>query len=154
MEQQDLLQDLELEIFFQKASVGARFLNLSIDFACIILLVLIFEVIRDLFFLMGNSPQLDTVQLKDIRYYLLLQYLLGAAISVLFYTFIEGFSKGRTLGKLITGTRAVKLDYSAITIKDAFTRSLCRVVPFEIFSGFGTPWHDRWTDTQVVKVQK
>jgi hypothetical protein len=32
-----------------------------------------------------------------------------------------------------------------------FFRSLCRLVPFEPLSGFGYPWHDRWTKTMVIK---
>ncbi len=47
------------------------------------------------------------------------------------YTLLEGAAKGKTLGKLITGTRALKIDGSNLTWKDAFLRSLCRIVPFE-----------------------
>jgi uncharacterized RDD family membrane protein YckC len=68
---------------------------------------------------------------------------------------MEGSAKGKTLGKLITGTRALKMDGGNLTWKVAFMRSLCRIVPFEAFSAFGgNPWHDRWTDTIVVKERK
>jgi hypothetical protein len=38
-----------------------------------------------------------------------------------------------------------------LTFKDALLRSLCRLIPFEVFSGFGVPWHDSLTNTMVVK---
>jgi len=61
--------------------------------------------------------------------------------------------KGRTLGKVISGTRAIRNDGGELTLKDALLRSLSRLVPFEVFSGFGTPWHDSWTNTQVIKAR-
>ena len=65
----------------------------------------------------------------------------------------ETLLKGRSLGKLITGTRAVNLDGSAISGKTAFIRGFIRAIPFEAFSALGTPpkpWHDKWTNTMVV----
>jgi uncharacterized RDD family membrane protein YckC len=64
----------------------------------------------------------------------------------------RGITKGRSLGKWITGTVAVRLDGNTINWKDAFLRSLSRIVPFEPFSALGyAPWHDKWTETTVVK---
>ena len=81
--------------------------------------------------------------------------LIMICFAVFYYTFSEGVSNGRSLGKLITGTRVVKFDDTDITWKDAFLRSLCRLVPFEPFSALGGyPWHDRWTNTKVIKVRK
>jgi hypothetical protein len=57
------------------------------------------------------------------------------------------------LGKLITGTRAIREDGVELNFKDAFLRSLSRLVPFEpfsIWSGNGI-WHDSWTKTMVIK---
>jgi len=71
---------------------------------------------------------------------------------VTLFAFIEGATKGRTLGKLITGTKAVKDDITPITWRDALMRSLCRIIPFEPLSGFGAyPWHDSTTNTRVIK---
>jgi uncharacterized RDD family membrane protein YckC len=72
---------------------------------------------------------------------------------IVYYTLCEKLFKGYTLGKLITGTKAVRLDGSALRFKDALLRSLRRMVPFEVFSGFGTPWHDSWTNTTVIKAR-
>ena len=64
----------------------------------------------------------------------------------------EKLFKGYTVGKLITGTRAIREDGKELTFKNAILRSLSRMVPFEPFSAFGgSPWHDRWTKTRVIK---
>jgi len=79
-------------------------------------------------------------------------FLISFIVIISYYTVLEGATKGRTLGKFVTGTVAVKQDGSAITWKDAFLRSLCRLVPFEPFSALGRmPWHDKWTKTIVIK---
>jgi uncharacterized RDD family membrane protein YckC len=71
---------------------------------------------------------------------------------LVYYTFCEKVFKGYTLGKLITGTKAIRNDGSELTFKDAILRSLSRIVPFEAFSALGgRPWHDTWTKTRVVK---
>ena len=81
-------------------------------------------------------------------------YLVGILNYVFYYTICEKLFKGYTLGKLITGTRAVRQDGGELTLRNAFLRSLCRLVPFEIFSGFSTlTWHDDWTDTMVIKAR-
>ena len=78
-------------------------------------------------------------------------YVISYSVIIAYFTLFEGLTRGRTLGKLITGTYAVGMDAKPVTMKQAFQRSLCRIVPFEPFSGFGTPWHDKWTATTVVK---
>ena len=82
--------------------------------------------------------------------------ILGVMISylnyIVYYTLCEKLFKGYTLGKLITGTSAIRQNGQELTLKNALLRSLSRCVPFELFSGFGTlTWHDSWTDTMVIK---
>lgn len=83
--------------------------------------------------------------------------LLGVIIAyfnyIIYYTFCEKIFRGYTLGKLITGTRAIRNDGQELTFKDALLRSLSRIVPFEALSGFGYPWHDQWTKTMVIKTR-
>jgi uncharacterized RDD family membrane protein YckC len=82
----------------------------------------------------------------------IISYIIVIINYVFYYTLCEKLFKGYTLGKLITGTRAMRQDGEALTFKDALLRSLSRLVPFEVFSGFSTlPWHDSWTNTMVVK---
>ena len=85
---------------------------------------------------------------------LLVGLIIGYFNYILYYTLSEKLFKGYTLGKLITGTRAIRQDGEELTVKDALLRSLSRCVPFEVFSGFNAlTWHDSWTDTMVVKAR-
>lgn len=83
----------------------------------------------------------------------LLGYIIAIFNYIIYYTFCEKLCKGYTLGKLISKTKAIRQDGGELTFKDAFLRSLCRIVPFEVFSGFGKlTWHDQWTKTMIVKI--
>lgn len=73
--------------------------------------------------------------------------------SIAYYTIAEYYFKGKTLGKIVTKTRAITIDNELMDIDIAFKRSISRVVPFEVFSFLGnmpTGWHDQWTDTKVI----
>jgi uncharacterized RDD family membrane protein YckC len=73
----------------------------------------------------------------------------------IYMSLIEGIFKGKSLGKLITRTKAVNLDGSAISWNSAFLRGFSRIVPFEPFSALsGIPWHDKWSDTIVIDESK
>src|SRR3989339_1465757 len=83
--------------------------------------------------------------------------LLGAIIFLIYYIPQEAFS-GRTLGKLITGTKAVSEDGTELTFGQVLGRTLCRFIPFEAFSflgGNGRPrgWHDKIPKTKVISVR-
>ena len=85
-------------------------------------------------------------------------WLLGISIAyfnyLVYYTFCEKLFKGYTLGKLLTGTKAIRNDGEELTFRNCILRSLSRIVPFEAFSAFGGhPWHDTWTNTRVVKTR-
>ena len=85
---------------------------------------------------------------------LLLAYVVTIFNYIIYYTLCEKLFRGQTIGKLITGTRAIRTDGSDLTLRNAFLRTLSRLVPFEPFSTFGgRPWHDTWTDTMVVKTR-
>ena len=142
----------ESDISYEYATTGQRFLNYLIDniimrfglsflTGAVVGVVLQF-IAPELLIRMattGSSEYFTFVIIVVIQNYLL------------YYTLCEKLFDGRTLGKLITGTKAVRLDGSSLTFKDALLRSLSRMVPFEVLSGFGVPWHDSWTDTTVIK---
>ncbi len=140
---------------YTDASTGQRFLNLIIDnilmqyglsyltgMAVGYLLITFFPETAYRFFGDENS---FTV--------LALGYLIAMVNYLVYYTFCEKVFNGYTLGKLITGSRAVRQDGKELTFRDAFLRSASRLVPFEAFSalGGGSPWHDKWTKTMVIK---
>lgn len=80
------------------------------------------------------------------------QYLFGIVLYITYYTVLEA-STGRTLGKLVTGTRVVDNDGKLPSLGRILKRSVLRLVPFEAFSFLGDSrgWHDRWSDTWVVE---
>lgn len=83
-----------------------------------------------------------------------LAYIIAIFNYLIYYTLCEKLFKGYTLGKVISGTKAIRQDGNELTFKDAFLRSASRLVPFEVFSGFSTlTWHDSWTETMVVKAR-
>lgn len=155
---EDFLQDIENEISAEPASVGARFWNFVIDYIVFYVLYIIMMGSYGLYLALSNNVEAinNLQETETLTGNTFTDALLGMAIYVAIMTLIEGVSKGRSIGKLITKTKVVKNeDASSITFKEAFLRSLCRIVPFEVLSGFGGyPWHDRWTNTAVIKIKK
>lgn len=77
----------------------------------------------------------------------------GIPIMMLYYLPMELFL-GQTLGKLVLGTKVVSVDNKPLTLKRIFGRTCARFVPFEPFSCIGrqpVPWHDKWSNTRVVR---
>lgn len=147
-----VFDELERERIPEHATTGQRFANFLLDsvLCCQILLSACLGFIIGLILV---AMGVDVLGLLDSTLSeRLFSYLIAIIAIFLFYTIFEGASKGRSLGKLITKTVAIREDGNPITWKDAALRSLCRLVPFEVFSGLsGYPWHDKWTKTMVVK---
>ncbi len=134
----------EDEIVYEPATTGARFADYIIDsiaYSIRLMIVLVGLILSG----MVSIREDDTL----FSYVCVFTAILG------YYTLIESITQGKTLGKYITGTRAVKEGGSPITLGDAFMRSICRLVPFEVLCAFGgNPWHDRWTKTMVIKERR
>src|SRR4051812_34876160 len=103
------------------ATTGQRFLNFIIDmiigyivvYAVILVLALTIPPFRE-FAISLNDGSVGSM---------LMDRLLTILLLALVFTVIEGASKGRTLGKLITGTKAVNDDdLQPISWKQAFQR--------------------------------
>lgn len=81
-------------------------------------------------------------------------YMISRVNYAIYYSISEKLFKGYTVGKLFTGTRAIRDDGAELTLKNAIHRSFSRFLPFEFLSGFGEkPWHDSWTKTTVIKAR-
>ena len=153
----DLLADLQEEIVFEHATKTQRFVNFLIDLIVYYIFVFVAGSIFAAVYIASyiadpadsSSPFADPSSINVVL------YLMNLLIFVLYYTIMEGALKGRTIGKLITGTVAMREDGSKLTWKNAFFRSLVRVIPFEplvaLFTNY--PWHDDFTNTVVVKKQ-
>ncbi|MGN6294228.1 MAG: RDD family protein [Chitinophagaceae bacterium] len=139
---------------YEQATKGQRAVNLIID-NILMRFGLTYVTGTAVGYLLGSLfPEytLRIVQDSDNLDLLLIGYIVAIFNYLIYYTICEKAFRGYTLGKLLTGTRAIRQDGGELTFKDAFLRSLSRLVPFEAFSGFGdSPWHDSWTKTTVVK---
>jgi len=148
--QQHLFADPEYHIV--QASGGKRFANYLIDLLVFYILVFMAGIVVGLV-----SPEtIDSIDDENAGFNFV-ENLVFISIFVLYTFGIEAIFKGKTFGKLMTGTRAVNEDGSNITAKTALLRGLSRVVPFEAFSALGNPsypWHDKWTRTYVIDESK
>jgi uncharacterized RDD family membrane protein YckC len=132
-----------------QASGGKRFANYIIDLIVFYALLFGSGVIIGLL----NPAAFDSIPEEDSLGYSLLDRLFGLILYGLYMFVVEALFKGKSLGKLITGTRAVNEDGSNISAKTALVRGLSRAVPFNAFSALGTPsypWHDKWAKSYVI----
>jgi uncharacterized RDD family membrane protein YckC len=141
-----LLDDFEYT--FTQASSGQRFTNWLID------RVAIYLVWRFMLYKLDVAILTLVYQYSESRVVLYVcSYLFYAAFMVLVLASQESLAHGKTLGKMITGTRAVTNHGTPLPARTAFLRNVIRLVPFEAFSALGSPcypWHDRWSHTYVV----
>ena len=145
MSQENYLSEIEAQLELTPVKPGTRFLNYLIDVLVLYFLLFIFGMV----YISLNPSGFDELSESDLN---LISYGFGIPFFVLYYTLLEGATKGKTIGKYITRTKVARLDGNPLTWRDAFLRSLSRLVPFEPLTGFsGNPWHDKWTDTTVVK---
>lgn len=74
----------------------------------------------------------------------------------LYYVGMEAML-GRTLGKLVTGTRVVSVDGTDPSIGQIIGRTLCRSIPFDplsfLFGSEPVGWHDKISGTRVISVR-
>ncbi|GAA4320719.1 RDD family protein [Flaviaesturariibacter amylovorans] len=142
--EQDLFS--EMEPVLVQADGGLRFVNLLVD------RLLFMGFIYLLGFLLGMFAPGSVDWLADINP--IVDFLLTSVLFSLYIGFQETLLNGITIGKFLTGTRAVNADGTPISAQTAFARGFSRAVPFEAFSALGTPclpWHDSWTNTYVIK---
>ena len=89
-----------------------------------------------------------------VPYQVFFRWLFTLNIGLLYYVVLEA-NYGQTLGKMATGTIVITEDGKRPDLGTIILRSLCRFIPFEIFSflGFqGGPvgWHDSLSKTRVI----
>lgn len=137
-----------------KADKGYRFLNYLIDFgfSVMVIVVLAFIYVIAQYFITGKDMDEAMDEITNVN------PLLDRIGTLLLYGLImflmEKFSNGRSLGKLITGTKVVKADGSELTTDDLLKRNFTRAVPFDQLTFLGnTGWHDGWSNTRVVRVK-
>jgi uncharacterized RDD family membrane protein YckC len=124
----------------QIASSGRRFANFIID-------AILFRIALTLLII----PFANTDFIRAIARDPAVDWLFGLTL-LFFYYFVFETAFQRTPAKFVTGTKVVMQDGSKPSAGAIAKRTLSRFVPFEPLSGKeGTWWHDRWTDTRVVR---
>lgn len=141
---------LNIQETYTEASKGKRFANFLIDLVVFYAFVFFFALIAALVY----PPLIEILDYEETLMANLLDRIISLIVFGLFMGTTEAIFKGKSIGKLITRTRAVNLDGSPISTKTAFLRGFSRMVPFEAFSALGdppNPWHDRWTSSMVIE---
>ena len=132
--------------YFVEAPLWKRFFNFCID---TIILILVFGYF---FFLLYKTFSLRN-SLDGGSAFIFIVIILFARIS--YYMIFELFFDSSP-GKFLTETRVIKNDGNKIDAPTSFYKNLARYVPFEpysfLFARVG--WHDKWTDTTVVKEER
>ncbi len=140
------------EEFYERSSAGKRLANYLIDLVLFYILLFLLG-----FILAMVSPTFAGIVTNDRSDFGLLDRLITLLLYAVYMSAVEALFHGKSLGKLITKTKAVNMDGSQITTAKAFERGFSRAVPFCVFSAFGNPsnpWQDRWTDTMVINENK
>lgn len=138
------------DVFFIRADTGKRFANYLIDLVLFYVLAIFVGIVIGVF-----NP--DYILSEPTAGEKILDRILSLLAYAVYMGFVEGIFSGKSLGKLITGTRAVYTDGYRISFGVAFSRGFSRAVPFCVFSAFGNPcnpWQDRWTNTMVIDEKK
>ncbi len=142
------MDNIRAQMMNEEVGKGTRFLNYLLDLVVIIVLNMIVGLFLGILIGAFNP---DLIYLFDSKAF---NYLIGAIVIFTYFTIIEG-TTGTSLGKLITGTKVVDEDGKRPTLNTVMIRSVSRLVPFDNFSFFGDHgWHDKWSNTKVVKVVK
>ncbi|MCB1607645.1 MAG: RDD family protein [Xanthomonadales bacterium] len=138
------LVDLDEPASLQVASRGQRLANMLIDY--VVFLVLVFALTFVQVFAMSEAAFNRYAESNWAN-------LIGIIILSPYYILCEGLW-GRTLGKLITGTKVVDDAGHPPSWGKVVGRTLSRLIPFEVFSIFGERrlcWHDSIPGTMVVR---
>ena len=132
------------------ANLGKRLTNYLIDVIVFSFLVsFLLVLVAPAYPLASKLTNKQPIGLMD---QLMVSFLYGLYMSVM-----EAVLKGKTIGKYITGTRAVSKNGLSINAQTAFVRGLIRLIPFEQLSAISFPpypWHDRWSKSIVVDETK
>lgn len=125
-----------------------RFLHLFIDvlFTILILSPMLHSLIRI------NELNFIPETLENIFGERGALWIIIAVFRLIYYTVSEGFLQASP-SKFLTGSRVVDPDGEKVKPVTIVLRTLSRFIPFEAFSFLGghDGWHDRFTDTHVVK---
>ncbi|HTL07814.1 MAG TPA: RDD family protein [Chitinophagaceae bacterium] len=143
-----------------QAGYGKRFINYCVDFLLFCMLAsFMLLLLRPVYPLADKIMSRQPISFPE---QMMMTFFYGLYISLM-----ETVLKGKSVGKFITGTRAVGINGLPVNGQLAFLRGLIRMIPFPFeqvsalsFSVQPTtllppyPWHDRWSRTLVIDESK
>ncbi len=130
------------------ASTGQRFATYLIDMLAFYAIAFVFGGAAGFIIAASDGGIVDS------GFELIIQLIALIGFS-LYYIIMEG-ATGKTLGKYVAGTMVVYANGQKPNYRSALTRTLSRIVPFEVFTAFsssGRMWHDSWTNTFVIRTR-
>lgn len=125
-----------------------RFANYIIDYIAMVIMVIVVGVV--LIFI--DESFIEWFEGDDTR----VDLIVGILVTLIYYTSMESLF-GRTIGKLITGTKVVNENGQRPSFWQVLGRLFCRFLPFEMFSFLGETsrgWHDSIPNTYVINVRQ
>lgn len=130
-------------IYERTAGIEVRLINYFIDHVCILIIAVLAN------FLIGHFTKEPGNAYEGNKFSYVFYTLI---FTIVYYVILEGFT-GRTIGKLITGTKLITTDCKKPTVYSVFIRTICRYIPLEPLSFLGdepTGWHDDLSKTVVI----
>lgn len=130
------------------AGLGKRFANFVLDSIFYYIFSFIIGAVMAIF-MVAYSPSSLSLFDSDNK---LINYLVGLTVMFIYYITSEALT-GRTLGKLITGTKVVDENGLPPGFKTVLLRTVCRFIPFDGLSFLfddNSGWHDKLSGTKVV----
>ncbi len=144
------LNKAEKELLSKVAGSGKRLANYIIDGIFFLIFTFFFGIVLGIGLALISPSSLLYFQHEHIW----MNYLLTIVAGLIYYSILE-YTTGRTIAKFITKTKVVNEKGEKPDFKTIFIRSLCRFIPFEQFSFFGSDnsgLHDKISKTRVIEI--
>ncbi len=126
------------------ASQNKRFLNFIVDTLCFYVCMFVLGIGLGVAMVAGGLSEEAMALIANV---------IGIPAFLAYFVVLESLG-GKTVGKLLTGTRVIRNDGGSPTFLQILGRTAARMIPFEPFSFlFGdntTGWHDSLSGTRVI----
>lgn len=125
------------------ASQHLRFLNYLIDHYIVTIVTVALSLIGIFLYAPTTNPFIDRIT----------SLVVGVTILLVYYAVFEGIW-GKTPAKFITKTAVRTKTGEKPSVEVVFVRSICRIIPFDmfsfLFSWYPVGWHDKFSGTVVI----
>lgn len=134
-----------------KATKWQRFAHFIIDRVVVYLIFVIFGFLCALTYKIFGTTYFVNIAYNLSSVGKLMDIVITSTVYFFYVLLMEYFTKGRTVGKYLTGCKVIATDGIEPSFQDYFIRNLYRLIPFDSLSFLGkNGWHDDWSDTRVI----